>query len=151
MIALREERFSNSDRIPDAAARDDLPLRALITYGLGVGPERFVVERQIRGSAVGCMLHVNACCRVLKMRVGGWGSMLALAALLAAAAAGALRPTVSSPRHLRPILQVPGVVVKLMAFKETKFRIINVGLSYFLVPTIIEHGHDFISQICIVL
>ncbi|GBP83413.1 hypothetical protein EVAR_62427_1 [Eumeta japonica] len=24
---------------------------------------RFVVERQIRGSAVGCMLHVNACCR----------------------------------------------------------------------------------------
>ncbi|GBP58640.1 hypothetical protein EVAR_38879_1 [Eumeta japonica] len=25
--------------------------------------ERFVVERQIRGSAVGCMLHVNACCR----------------------------------------------------------------------------------------
>ncbi|GBP85525.1 hypothetical protein EVAR_53749_1 [Eumeta japonica] len=24
---------------------------------------KFVVERQIRGSAVGCMLHVNACCR----------------------------------------------------------------------------------------
>ncbi|GBP45686.1 hypothetical protein EVAR_35955_1 [Eumeta japonica] len=24
---------------------------------------RFIVERQIRGSAVGCMLHVNACCR----------------------------------------------------------------------------------------
>ncbi|GBP38205.1 hypothetical protein EVAR_18084_1 [Eumeta japonica] len=24
---------------------------------------RFVVERQIRGSAVGCMLHVNTCCR----------------------------------------------------------------------------------------
>ncbi|GBP93308.1 hypothetical protein EVAR_66541_1 [Eumeta japonica] len=24
---------------------------------------RFVVERQIRGSAVGCMLHGNACCR----------------------------------------------------------------------------------------
>ncbi|GBP19710.1 hypothetical protein EVAR_8870_1 [Eumeta japonica] len=24
---------------------------------------RFVVKRQIRGSAVGCMLHVNACCR----------------------------------------------------------------------------------------
>ncbi|GBP04344.1 hypothetical protein EVAR_6545_1 [Eumeta japonica] len=24
---------------------------------------RFVVERQIRGSAVGCMLNVNACCR----------------------------------------------------------------------------------------
>ncbi|GBP61267.1 hypothetical protein EVAR_52755_1 [Eumeta japonica] len=24
---------------------------------------RFVVERQIRGSAVGCMLHVDACCR----------------------------------------------------------------------------------------
>ncbi|GBP32675.1 hypothetical protein EVAR_16837_1 [Eumeta japonica] len=26
------------------------------------GINRFVVERQIRGSAVGCMLHVNACC-----------------------------------------------------------------------------------------
>ncbi|GBP62038.1 hypothetical protein EVAR_54063_1 [Eumeta japonica] len=25
--------------------------------------QRFVVKRQIRGSAVGCMLHVNARCR----------------------------------------------------------------------------------------
>ncbi|GBP15689.1 hypothetical protein EVAR_5377_1 [Eumeta japonica] len=25
--------------------------------------KRFVVERQIRGSAVGCVLHVDACCR----------------------------------------------------------------------------------------
>ncbi|GBP27903.1 hypothetical protein EVAR_14093_1 [Eumeta japonica] len=35
-------------------------------YSVGRGARsfaRFVVERQIRGSSVGCMLHVNACCR----------------------------------------------------------------------------------------
>ncbi|GBP87197.1 hypothetical protein EVAR_64647_1 [Eumeta japonica] len=36
-------------------------MQDLVTKGYVA--ERFVVERQIRGSAVGCMLRVNACCR----------------------------------------------------------------------------------------
>ncbi|GBP77544.1 hypothetical protein EVAR_98997_1 [Eumeta japonica] len=51
----------------DDATASDFVWSPVDFYGRSVSitrrdGERLVVERQIRGSAAGCMLHVNACC-----------------------------------------------------------------------------------------
>ncbi|GBP53680.1 hypothetical protein EVAR_36050_1 [Eumeta japonica] len=61
--------------------------------------ERFVVERQIRGSAVGCMLHVGACC-------GQAPPMASPPVPDVPVAAARRRPLLSSRRSVAPPLAV---------------------------------------------
>ncbi|GBP51436.1 hypothetical protein EVAR_37272_1 [Eumeta japonica] len=60
-----EELALLADRIMDQNCKIAAVFDICQSFEINIQPfgKRFVVERQIRGSAVGCMLHVNACCR----------------------------------------------------------------------------------------